>query len=46
MIISCQAVNEQEITPTILHWIPDIKVREPLSLGKNIKFVLEKYLAQ
>lgn len=46
LIISCQAVNAQEITPTILHWIPDIKVREPLSLGKNIKFVLEKYLAQ
>ncbi len=41
LIISCQAVNAQEITPTILHWIPDIKVQEPAFLQKNIQNVLK-----
>lgn len=44
VIISCQAVNCQEITPTILHWIPEIKVQEPASLRNDIKNILEKYL--
>lgn len=46
LIISCQAVNAQEITPTILHWIPDIKVQKPLSLQTAIQSVLKKYLSE
>lgn len=45
LVISCQAVNSQEVTPTILHWIPEIKVKEPLSLQTNIKNMLKKYLS-
>ena len=44
LIISCQAVNELEITPTILHWIPDIKVQEPKSLSEEIRRKLTTYL--
>ena len=44
LIISCQAVNAQEITPTILHWIPEVKVQEPLHLAQDIQKCLKEYL--
>lgn len=44
LIISCQAVNVQEILPTILHWIPEITVQAPAELAQTIKKLLSAYL--
>ena len=44
LIISCKAVNIQEILPTILHWIPDITVKSPAELAQTVKNLLNTYL--
>jgi len=44
IILSCRAAKELEILPTILHWLPHIKVVSPDSLRARVKEVLEKYL--
>ena len=44
MILSCKASKEEEILPTILHWLPHIKVISPISLHKRIKVILNDYL--
>ena len=42
--LSCKAAKEEEILPTILHWLPHIKVVAPESLHKRVKDVLNNYL--
>lgn len=44
VVISCKAAKEEEILPTILHWLPHIKVVSPISLHKRVKEVLSDYL--
>lgn len=44
IILSCKAAKEEEILPTILHWLPHIKVVSPTSLHKRVKDVLNDYL--
>ena len=44
IILSCKAAKEEEILPTILHWLPHIKVVSPISLHKRVKEVLSDYL--
>ena len=44
VVLSCKASKEEEILPTILHWLPHIKVVTPTSLHKRVKDVLNDYL--
>ncbi|WP_428075499.1 helix-turn-helix transcriptional regulator [Candidatus Avelusimicrobium luingense] len=44
IVLSCKAAKEEEILPTILHWLPHIKVLSPTSLRKRVKDVLNNYL--
>ena len=44
IVLSCRAAKEEEILPTILHWLPHIKVVSPTSLHKRVKEVLNDYL--
>lgn len=44
IVLSCKAAKEEEILPTILHWLPHIKVLEPASLHSRVKEVLNDYL--
>lgn len=44
VVISCKASKEEEILPTILHWLPHIKVISPVNLHKRVKEVLNDYL--
>ena len=44
IVISCKAAKEEEILPTILHWLPHIKIVSPTSLHKRVKDVLKDYL--
>lgn len=44
IVISCKAAKEEEILPTILHWLPHIKVLTPTSLHNRVKDVLNDYL--
>lgn len=44
IILSCKASKEEEILPTILHWLPHIKVLAPASLHKRVHEVLTDYL--
>lgn len=44
IILSCKAAKEEEILPTILHWLPHIKVVSPTSLHARVKDVLSDYL--
>ena len=44
IVISCKATKENEILPTILHWLPHIKVLTPTSLHNRVKDVLNDYL--
>ncbi len=44
IILSCKAAKEEEILPTILHWLPHIKVISPTSMHKRVKDVLNDYL--
>ena len=44
IILSCKAAKENEILPTILHWLPHIKVISPTSMHKRVKDVLNDYL--
>ncbi len=46
LLISCQAVTVQEIIPMILHWLPEIKVKEPQALAQQIKGILQSYLRE
>lgn len=44
VVISCKAAKEEEILPTILHWLPHIKVVSPATLHARVKDVLNDYL--
>lgn len=44
VLVSCKAAKEEEILPTILHWLPHIKVVSPASLHKRVKEILNDYL--
>ena len=44
VVLSCKAAKEEEILPTILHWLPNIKVVSPASLHARVKDVLNAYL--
>lgn len=44
IILSCKAAKENEILPTILHWLPHIKVLSPTTLHTRVKDVLNDYL--
>ncbi len=44
LLLSCQAVNTQEIIHTILHWLPEIKVKSPTWLAEEVKKTLQQYL--
>ena len=44
IVLSCKAAKEEEILPTLLHWLPHIKVVSPTSLHKRVKEVLNDYL--
>ena len=44
IILSCKAAKEEEILPTIFHWLPHIKVVSPASLHNRVKDVLNDYL--
>ena len=44
LMLSCKAAKEEEILPTILHWLPHIKVVSPESLHNRVKEVLTDYL--
>ena len=44
VILSCKAAKEEEILPTILHWLPHIKVLSPDGLHARVKEVLNDYL--
>ena len=44
IVLSCKATREEEILPTILHWLPHIKVVSPSSLQTRVKEVLKNYL--
>lgn len=44
VVISCKAAKENEILPTILHWLPHIKVLSPATLHTRVKDVLNDYL--
>lgn len=44
IVLSCKAAKEEEILPTILHWLPHIKVVSPATLHKRVKEVLNNYL--
>lgn len=44
IILSCKAAKEEEILPTILHWLPHIKVISPHELHTRIKTILKDYL--
>lgn len=44
VILSCKAAKEEEILPTILHWLPHIQVVSPAGLHKRVKEVLQAYL--
>lgn len=46
VVITCQASKAEEILPTILHWLPHIKVLSPDSLRRRITDVLKDYLKQ
>ena len=44
VILSCQAAKEEEILPTILHWLPHIKVVSPSDLRARVNKILTDYL--
>lgn len=44
IVLSCKAAKEEEILPTILHWLPHIKVLSPATLHTRVKDVLNDYL--
>jgi len=43
LIIECKACQEMEVMPTIMHWIPYIKVVEPKKLRVEIIRAVEEY---
>lgn len=44
LLISCKAAKYVEVTPTIMHWIPDLKVESPKELADIVKQQVEEYL--
>ena len=46
LLISCQASNTEEIIHTILHWLPEIKVKEPADLAQEVRRRVEQYLRE
>lgn len=43
LILECKIAKEEEILPTIFHWLPHIKVMEPKWLDNTIRGILKQY---
>ena len=43
LILECKIAKEEEILPTIFHWLPYVKVIEPKWLDTTIRETLKKY---
>ncbi len=43
LILECKIAKEEEILPTIFHWLPYIKVVEPKELDNKVKEILKQY---
>lgn len=43
LILECKIAKEEEILPTIFHWLPHIKVVEPKWLDDIIREILKQY---
>ncbi len=46
LLISCKATCEEEIFHTILHWLPELKIKEPKSLADNVIQALKNWLKE
>lgn len=43
LILECKIAKEEEILPTIFHWLPHIKVMEPKWLDNQVREILKQY---
>lgn len=43
LILECKIAKEEEILPTIFHWLPYVKVIEPKWLDNKIREILKQY---
>ena len=43
LILECKIAKEEEILPTIFHWLPYVKVMEPKWLDDTIREILKQY---
>ena len=43
LILECKIAKEEEILPTIFHWLPYVKVIEPKWLDDKIREILKQY---
>lgn len=43
LILECKIAKEEEILPTIFHWLPHVKVIEPKWLDDTIRKILKQY---
>ncbi|MBR3627578.1 MAG: WYL domain-containing protein [Elusimicrobia bacterium] len=43
LILECKIAKEEEILPTIFHWLPYVKVMEPKWLDDTIRKILKQY---
>ena len=43
LILECKIAKEEEILPTIFHWLPHIKVVEPKWLDDQVREILKQY---
>lgn len=43
LILECKIAKEEEILPTIFHWLPHIKVMEPKWLDDTVRDILKQY---
>ena len=43
LILECKIAKEEEILPTIFHWLPHIKVIEPKWLDDQVRDILKQY---
>ena len=43
LILECKIAKEEEILPTIFHWLPYVKVTEPQTLDTTVREILKQY---
>ena len=43
LILECKIAKEEEILPTIFHWLPHVKVIEPKWLDDTVRDILKQY---